>query len=169
MAGYHCPVMETLTKFCSGELLQVLRAQQELKPCPAAPGCSSPSLSEGPWTKGTAAGSAVEEKQHPLPGDLLFCLQALPQAINMKYISQVAVEYLGLEVLSFNFLILQALCLFKLDGFHFYPFLCPSIKHFNPSNVKSQRCATAGNTRQGKSTVSLKWQQRTTKGSLLKK
>lgn len=49
MAGYSCPIMETMTKFCYGELLQPLSAQQELDPSPgsqgaAAPGCSSPAL-----------------------------------------------------------------------------------------------------------------------------
>lgn len=63
---------------------------------------------------------------------------------------------MGLEALGFNLLVLKALCLFKLDGFHFYPFLCPPVKHFNPSNVKSYRCATAGNAGQGKNGADLK-------------
>lgn len=75
---------------------------------------------------------------------------------------------MGLEAPSFNLLIFKALRLFKLDGFHFHPFLCPPIKHFNPSNVKSCRCATAGNTGQGKNGSGLKWYQRATKCSFLK-
>lgn len=30
MAGYSCPVMETTTEFCYGQLLRLLSAQQEL-------------------------------------------------------------------------------------------------------------------------------------------
>jgi len=74
----------------------------------------------------------------------------------------------GLEALSFNLLVLKALCHFKRGGFHFYPFLCPPIKHFNPLNVKSARCATAGNTGQGKNGAGLKQQQRATKCSFPK-
>lgn len=39
---------------------------------------------------------------------------------------------MGLEVPTFNLLILKALCLFKQDSFLFCPILRPAIKHFSP-------------------------------------
>lgn len=84
------------------------------------------------------------------------CLQALrqPPACSVFFS---AWGYMELEALSFNLLILKDLCLFKWDGFRFDPFLCKPIKHFNPSNVKSCRCATAGSTEQRKNGAGLKW------------
>lgn len=64
----------------------------------------------------------------------LMPLSATP-AISMWCISLVAWRCMGLKVPSFSLLILKALSLFKQDGFHFYPFLCPPAEHSNPYDV----------------------------------
>lgn len=133
------------------------------RPIPWQPGSCSPRMlltsAQGPGalSKGNCCWPCCWGKTTSSARGFIALPPSTIPAINMQHISSVAGGYIGLEVLSFNFLILQALCLFKLDGFHFYPFLCPPIKHFNPSNVKCWRCATAGNTDQGKSGVGLKW------------